>query len=942
MVDTVKNKQASVPQAGSGAAGQFLRKTAWHTLSEPQVLEALDTDEHLLEQGLSQSCAQERLHRFGYNRLAPPKRRSVWMRFLRQFHNILLYVMMGSALVTALLGHWVDTGVLLAAVVVNAAIGFVQEGKAESALDAIRSMLSLRAVVLRDGVRKSINAEELVPGDVVLLASGDKVPADLRLLRVTELRVEEAALTGESLPVEKHVLPVPADAALGDRGNMAYSGTLVVYGQALGVVVGTGSRTEIGFINHLLTQVEEAATPLLQQINRFGYRLAVVILLLAALTFLLGTWLRGIPAAEMFLMVVALVASAIPEGLPAIMTVTLALGVQRMARRHAIVRRLPAVEALGSVTVICSDKTGTLTRNEMTVQFVVCADAHYSVQGAGYVPHGDILNSSGTKVQAEQEAVLAQAVRAGVLCNDAHMRPPHDGEHAGATSAPWQAEGDPTEAALLVLGSKAGLAQEAQNRLFPRLDVLPFESEHRYMATYHQSRTVSEVQDWIFIKGAPEAVLDFCGYQETGCGLRPLDVDYWRRMATDLAARGLRVLALAGKQGRPAGAKLSHADIQSGGVLLALVGIADPPREEAVAAVRQCHEAGIRVKMITGDHAETARAIGAQLGIGLGKPALTGAEISLLDEAGLRRTVLEVDVFARASPEQKLRLVKALQENGQVVAMTGDGVNDAPALKCADVGVAMGLKGTEAAKEAGDIVLADDNFASIARAVKEGRAVYDNLRKFILFMLPTNGGESLVVIAAMVFQLALPLTAAQVLWINMVTSSALGLALAFEHAEPGIMQRPPKPPSQPLLDRLAIWRIVLVSFAMMAGALGIFLWELRIGGSLEAARTMAVNAVVLAEMLYLLSSRHIRESVLNREGLLGNPYVLLSIAACIPLQLLYTYWPVMQGLMGSVGLDALQWLKVALAGTFVFAVVEMDKWRLAARKTSVRDRMPTP
>lgn len=924
-------KQALVQRAGKEQAGkgQPLRQTAWHAMSQEQVLEALGLDAGLPRNGLTQEQARQRLQQAGYNRLAPPKRRSAWLRFLRQFHNILLYVMMASAVVTALLGHWVDTGVLLAAVVVNAVIGFVQEGKAEAALDAIRGMLSLQATVLREGRRQSINAEELVPGDMVVLASGDKVPADVRLLQVTELRVEEAALTGESLPVEKQTAPVAADAALGDRSNMAYCGTLVVYGQALGVVAGTGSQTEIGFINQLLTHVEQNSTPLLRQINRFGYLLALVILGIAALTFVLGTWLRGIPAAEMFLMVVALVASAIPEGLPAIMTVTLALGVQRMARRHAIVRRLPAVEALGAVTVICSDKTGTLTRNEMTVQRVVCADARYTVQGAGYAPQGEIL-ARGAKVNPVQEPVLAQAVRVGVLCNDAHMRQTPQAEtHGGDGPSLWQVEGDPTEAALLVLGSKAGLPQEAQEALHPRLDVLPFESEHRYMATYHQSGHGDSAQGWICIKGAPEAVLDFCQHQQTAQGAEALDADYWRRMATDLAARGLRVLALAHKPGRPQGRKLGHADVQSGGVLLALVGIVDPPREEAVAAVRQCHEAGIRVKMITGDHAETARAIGAQLGIGVGKPALTGAEVGLLDDAGLRRMADEVDVFARASPEQKLRLVKALQENGQVVAMTGDGVNDAPALKRADVGVAMGLKGTEAAKEAGDIVLADDNFASIAHAVQEGRAVYDNLRKFILFMLPTNGGESLVVIAAILFQLTLPLTAAQVLWINMVTSSALGLALAFERAEPGIMQRPPRSPAQPLLDGLAIWRIVLVSIAMMTGALGVFLWELRIGGTLEAARTMAVNTVVLAEMLYLLSSRHIRQGVLNREGLWGNPYVLLSIAACIPLQLLYTYWPVMQQLMGSAGLDALQWLKVTLAGAWVFAVVELDKWRLA-------------
>ncbi|RMX07899.1 cation-transporting P-type ATPase [Corticibacter populi] len=937
------------PQAGARDESHVAAsaRPAWHADSVAQACQQLQVDAQQLAAGLAQDEARQRLQQYGPNRLAPPKRRSAWLRFVLQFHNILLYVMMVAALVTALLGHWVDTGVLLAAVLVNAIIGFIQEGKAEAALDAIRGMLSLQAMVVRDGQRQVIDAEALVPGDLVLLASGDRVPADLRLVAVTELRVEEAALTGESLPVEKQTEAVPADASLGDRSDMAFSGTLVVYGQARGLVVGTGSQTELGHINTMLSNVDVATTPLLRQINGFGHKLALVILVMAVLTFVLGTWLRGIPATEMFLMVVALVASAIPEGLPAIMTVTLALGVQRMARRKAIVRRLPAVEALGAVTVICSDKTGTLTRNEMTVQRVVCADARYVVEGAGYAPEGRFRLGE-TRVDPADAAsapVLAQAIRAGVLCNDARMRLLDDGQ--------WQVDGDPTEGALLVLGSKAEavgmqqadartthvaqevpFSQDALAECWPRVDVIPFESEHRFMATLHHAvpAGVGEgAPHWICVKGAPEVILDFCATQLTAQGPAPLDVDYWRRMATDLAAQGLRVLALAGKPGGAAGAKLTHADVRQGCTLLALVGIVDPPRGEAVVAVRECHDAGIRVKMITGDHAETARAIGAQLGIGVGKPALTGAEVALLDNAALRRTAGEIDVFARASPEQKLRLVQALQDNGQVVAMTGDGVNDAPALKRADVGVAMGLKGTEAAKEAGDIVLADDNFATIAHAVEEGRAVYDNLRKFILFMLPTNGGEALIVIAAILFQLTLPLTAAQVLWINMVTSSALGLALAFEKAEPGIMDRPPRPPGQPLLDGLAVWRIVLISMTMMAGALGLFLWELQHGVSVEVARTMAVNSVVLAEMFYLLNSRHITDSVLSREGLLGNPYVLLSIAACVPLQLAFTYWPVMQTLMGSAALDGLQWLKVLAAGSLVFFVAELDKlaWRRA-------------
>ena len=534
------------------------------------------------------------------------------------------------------------------------------------------------------------------------------------------------------------------------------------------------------------------------------------------------------------------------------------------------------------------------------------------MDGVGYDPQGEI-SLAGKAVKPAQYPALDLAVRAGVLCNDGRLR---------QTDGQWHIEGDPTEGALLVLGGKLGLTQDDSNRAWPRQDSIPFESEHRFMATLHQD---AEAQPWTFVKGAPERILDMCSQQLGHDGNQPLDVDYWRRMATDIAARGWRLLAFACKQEAPGGMGLELADVESGYSMLALVGIIDPPREEAIQAVAECHRAGIRVKMITGDHAETARAIGALLGIGVDKPAITGAELALMDDAALRRVVMEVDIFARASPEQKLRLVRALQDDGQVVAMTGDGVNDAPALKRADVGVAMGLKGTEVAKEASDMVLADDNFASIASAVREGRAVYDNLKKFILFMLPTNGGESLIVLTAILFGLTLPLTPVQVLWINMATAGALGLALAFEPAERGIMQRRPRPPGEALLSGFFVWRLCLISVLMATGALGLFLWELEHGSSLETARTMAVNAVVAAEMFYLLNSRYILASVLNREGLLGNRYVLLAIAACASLQLLYTYAPVMQGIFGSTGLTPQQWLKVLGAGLLVFVGAELEK-----------------
>ncbi|OGB15682.1 MAG: carbonate dehydratase [Burkholderiales bacterium RIFCSPHIGHO2_12_FULL_65_48] len=888
----------------------------WHTMTPAETEQALQTG----ARGLQEAQARERLATCGPNRLAPPRRRGPLLRFFMQFHNILLYVMLGATVITAFLGHWVDTGVLLMAVVINAIIGFIQEGKAESALDAIRAMLSPHAMVLRDGQRREIDAADLVPGDRVLLASGDRVPADLRLVAVKDLRVDEAALTGESLASEKSTDTVSADAPLGDRECMAYSGTLVVYGQATGIVVATGTTTELGKINQMLSGIQSLTTPLLRQVDRFGRVLALVILGISALTFVLGTWMRGHPPSEMFMMVVALAASAIPEGLPAIMTVTLALGVQRMARRHAIIRRLPAVEALGSVTVICSDKTGTLTRNEMTVQRVVCAGHVFDVGGVGYAPVGD-CSIDGRIIDMAHYPALAMAVRAGVLCNDARLN-----EEEGL----WHVVGDPTEGALLVLGGKTGFTQALGEQAWPRLDSIPFESEHRFMATWHRdsdsdSDSDSDGDAWIFAKGAPERILDMCSAQLAHHGEHPLDVDYWRRMATDTAAQGLRLLALACKRAAPASGSLAFSDMETGFTLLALVGIIDPPREEAMRAVGECHHAGIRVKMITGDHVETARAIGAQLAIGVGKPAITGAEVAMMDDAALRRVAMEVDVFARASPEHKLRLVKALQDDGQVVAMTGDGVNDAPALKRADVGVAMGMKGTEAAKEASDMVLADDNFATIASAVREGRAVYDNIKKFVLFMLPTNGGEAMVVIAAILFELALPLTAAQVLWINMVTSSTLGLALAFEPAERGIMSRPPRPPGEALLSGFFVWRVLMVSFLMMTGALGLFLWELQAGTSLETARTMAVNAVVVAEMFYLLNSRFILAPVLSRQGLTGNRVILLALLACIPLQIAFTHAPILQAIFDSTALTLLEWAKVVGAGLLVFCVAELEK-----------------
>ncbi len=883
--------------------------TDWHNLSVDDAIKRLHSDPH---HGLTSHEARLRVKRFGRNRLPSPRKRSALLRFLLQFHNVLIYVMLVAAGTTALLSDWVDTGVLLAAILVNAIIGFIQEGKAEQAMDAIRNMLSLHTTVIRNGERIEIEAENLVPGDIVVLASGDKVPADLRLIVGKGLRVNEAILTGESEAVEKTADPVQNDAQLGERYGMLYSGTLITSGQATAIVVETGIRTELGRISSMLAQIQTMTTPLLRQIAGFGHWLALAIVLMSMAAFVIGVLWHGHPPKEMFMMAVALAASAIPEGLPAIMTITLALGMRRMAKRKAIIRHLPAVETLGSVTVICSDKTGTLTRNEMTVQRVITGDHVFEISGIGYTPDGGI-HLGGEAAPADKYPELTQIARAAALCNDAQLH--------RLDNESWQMAGDPTEGALLAFAIKAGVDLAWERETQPRTDVIPFESEHRLMATLHHDH---EGRATIYVKGAPERILEMCDRQN-GAEVVPLNTDYWRRTATDAAALGLRLLAIAIKPTVEAQREVSFPDLEGGFILLALVGIIDPPRDEAVTAIRACSRAGIRVKMITGDHVDTARAIGAQLGIGRNMSALTGAEVEVMDDVQLREVVLDVDVFARASPEHKLRLVQALQAAGQVVAMTGDGVNDAPALKRADVGVAMGLKGTEVAKEAADMVLADDNFATIGNAVREGRGIYDNIRKFVLFMLPTNGGEALVVIAAILFELTLPLTPAQVLWINMVTSSTLGLALAFEHPERDAMHRPPRNPSESLLSWFFGWRVLMVSILIMVGSLGLFLWEIERGSSLETARTMAVSSVVAAEMFYLINSRHIFKSALSLEGLFGNRYVLIAIAVCAVLQLAYTHAGPLQDLFGSTDLSLDEWLKVTLAGAFVFVVAEFEK-----------------
>jgi magnesium-transporting ATPase (P-type) len=883
--------------------------TSWHAISADDVATQLGTDR---DKGLDAAEASARLQKYGPNRLPEGKKRGPFMRLLAQFNNILIYILIGAGFIKMMLNLWVDAGIIFAVVILNALLGFIQEGKAEKALDSIRNMLSAEARVVRGGETRMIAADQLVPGDIVILESGDKIPADLRLVDAKNLRTEEAALTGESVPADKTIDLVSANATVGDRENMAFSGTMVVSGRATGVAVATGSETELGRINRLLASVSALETPLLRQIKKFGYTITSAIGVISVLIFGYGKWVKGIDFVELFQAVVGIAVSLIPEGLPALITITLAIGVQRMAQRNAIIRRLPAVETLGSVSRICSDKTGTLTLMEMMVVSAVTAEFTYQITGDGYAPEGEVRTDG---KPAGKDPVLALMGRVSVLCNDAELFRQEEA---------WKVEGDPTEGALYPFASKLGMDRAAEQAMSPRIDAIPFESEHKFMATLHKS---SAGQEALFVKGAPEVILEHCDRQQTTAGeAAALERAHFVQAADRLAAQGERVLALALLENPGVKAhSLGPADLPNNLVLLGLIGLLDPPRKEAIEAVKECHAGGIRVTMITGDHKITAAAIAKMLGIGDGNTAITGGEIEDMDTATLQERVRAVDVFARASPEHKLRLVKAIQANKQIVAMTGDGVNDAPSLKKADIGVAMGIKGTEVTKEAAGMILADDNFASITAAVKEGRTVYNNIEKAMLFVLPTNVAQALVIAMAIFFGFTMPITAPQVLWVNMVTSVALGLVIAFEPHEVDVMSRPPRAVSRPIVTGFGIWRIVFVGLALLAYTLLAFFWMKSHGASDALARTVAVNAITIGQVFYLLNSRYLLDSSLSLTAHMGNEYLPLSIGGVVILQVLFTYAPPFQAMFGNEAIPLWVWPWLLAGGFLFFAVVEMEK-----------------
>ncbi|MBE0471527.1 MAG: cation-transporting P-type ATPase [Methyloprofundus sp.] len=886
----------------------------WHHLPEAEVTDLLDVNP---DTGLDSLEIEERRDTYGANTLTIKKGKGPVLRFLLQFHQALIYILLLAIGIKASLGGWVDAGVILGVVVLNAIIGFVQESKALTALSALSHALTTEAVVLRSGEKQRINARDLVPGDIVLLQSGDKVSGDMRLLHSRELQVDESALTGESIPVSKAVSEQAHDTLLADRANMLYSSTLVTYGTGRGVVIATGDDTEIGRISKLITSAEILETPLTRKITKFSHILLFVILGLALLTFAVGLW-HGDSWENLFMASVALSVAMIPEGLPAVMTITLAIGVSRMAKRNAIIRHLPAVETLGSTTVICSDKTGTLTRNEMTVQQLWAGNETFQASGIGYAPEGSIsIEQSGEAIDVKVKPALLELLQAGLLCNDSILKQSAQG---------WVIEGDPTEGALLVSAAKAGLEVESLSTQMPRQDAIPFESQHQYMATLH-SDTASGTAI-IYLKGSVESLLERCNR------LMATNSDFDQTLvisqAEAMAQQGLRVLAFAKLIVPNEEQQINHDTVANGLEFIGLQGMIDPPREEAIRAIAACRSAGIRVKMITGDHPATAVAIAHKMGLIASTskedsmPALNGRDLEALFDADLIKAASTTTVFARVSPEQKLRLVEALQAQGEVVAMTGDGVNDAPAVRKADIGVAMGITGTEVAKEAADMVLTDDNFATIEAAVEEGRGVLDNLIKFLSFILATNFGEGLVIIAAVLMSEILPVLPVHALWINMTAAIFLGLTLAFEPGEPGIMAKPPRPPAMPILKGELIFRIFLVGSMLLAGAFGLFEYALHQGASIEQARTIAVNVFAVGESFYLLNCRSLRLSMF-RLGLFSNLWVWIGILCMAAAQWAFTYLPVMNKLFHTAPISLNDWIPIFTVGLIIHLVIAFDK-----------------
>lgn len=878
----------------------------WHSRGYEEVAKEIGTD---ISEGLSKEEADKRVEKYGKNKLPEKGKQSKIVKFFKHFHDVLIYVLLAAGVITAFLGHYTDTVVIVIVAIINACIGFFQENKAEAALESIKGMLSLEAKVLRGGKRREVDAKEVTVGDIVLLSAGDKVPADLRLFEADNLKIEESPLTGESESSEKQLDTLDEDIDLGDRSNMAYTSTTVSNGTGRGIVVAVGADTEIGKINQMMSDVNQLTTPLLRQTAQFGKTIALATLVIAAVTFGFGYYFRDYDTEELLLSTIGLAVAAIPEGLPAILSIILAIGVQNMAKRNAIIRNLPSVETLGSVSVICSDKTGTLTRNEMTVQNLVLADEKYDVSGIGYSPEEGEIKKEEEKVDVEGEDLLKKLLNCFYVCNEAELEKDDNGD--------WIIKGDPTEGALITLYEKANIEGEKVKRK----STIPFDSEYKYMATLVDG----DEDQIIFIKGAPDRLMEMASKQRTSEGEEDFDQSYWEEQISNLAKQGKRLIGAAYKKVSSDVGKIKHEDVQEDVVFLGLAGIIDPPRDEAIEAIKVCKDAGITVKMITGDHIDTAKAIGNEMGIGDGEKACRGRDLQDMSDEQMREAVKEYDVFARTSPEHKLRLVDALQANKVICAMTGDGVNDAPALKKADVGIAMGIKGTEVTKDASEMVLADDNFKTIVDAVEEGRRIYDNLKKTILFILPTNGAESLLIIASILFGLMMPLTPLQILWVNMVTSVTVSLALAFEEIEEGTMKRKPRNANEPLLSGYFIWRIIFVSILIAGGTLWLVDYLKNMGLEEDTIRTITLQTIVISQLFHLFNCRSIQASAFDSK-FFTNKAIYVVAVLLFALQFSITYVPFMNDVFGTVSLTPAQWQYPYYLGIVVFVVVEIEKF----------------
>nr|WP_100069881.1 HAD-IC family P-type ATPase [Planococcus donghaensis] len=872
----------------------------WCGIDAVELLKIFDTD---VEVGLSEDIAKKRHEEYGANELPEPKQESKFFKFFKHFNDVLIYVLLVAAIITLFLGHWIDTAVILMVVVINAIIGYIQQTKAEKALESIRKMLSLKATVIRDSVRQEVLSAELVPGDIVVLSAGEKNSADIRILEAVTLQVEESSLTGESTAVEKNSAVLPKDTVLADRLNMVFAGTTIASGSGIGVVVAIGSDTELGKISSSIEEVDRLQTPLLKQTAAFGKVISLTIVISSFVIFVVGYLFHDYATSDLLLAIIGLAVAAIPEGLPAVLSIILAIGVQRMAGKNAIVRNLPSVETLGAVTVICSDKTGTLTKNEMTVTSVMLKDKELTVTGTGYSPNGSIFDGK-QLVQLAEYPDFKEFLTAVKTVNEANLRCDEQGY--------WVISGDATEGCLITLTEKTG----EEVRRLPILSKIPFNSDYKYMAALVEK----EQSKWIYVKGAPENLLEM-----TGLSASSVEGAYWHKKMVQHANKGERLIAVAAKQVEDTTCFINHSDMESGFRLVGLAGIIDPPREEVIDAIQQCRKAGIIVKMITGDHKDTAVAIGAQMGIGDGIRVLEGKDLDRMDDKELAQAAVNYDVFARTSPNNKLQLVQALQAEKHICAMTGDGVNDAPALKRADIGVAMGIKGTEVSKEAAGMVLVDDNFSTIVNAVKEGRRVYDNLKKTILFILPTNMSEGALMFVSILFGTTLPLTTVQILWVNMISAVTISLAIAFEKLEPGAMERPPRKPNAKLMSPYYVFRIVFVSLIICGGILfmNMFLTNQQINPS--TVNTMTLQALVIAQLMYLFNCRSETEFALNR-SFFSNKIAFIVSIILIVVQLAVTYMPFINFLLGTVPLQVKEWIWPLTIGVLVFGIVEIEKW----------------